>query len=497
MTRSPSRALLTEMERPASEVVFAELERVLPAGGLIKGRGELEPYGGDALTMYRQKPLCVVLPTEERQIASVLRVCSRYDVPVVTRGAGTGLSGGALPHEHGVLLVTSKLNKIVRIDPLRRQAVVQPGARNLDISTEASRYGLFYPPDPSSQVACTIGGNVAENSGGVRCLKYGLTVHNVHKLRCLNANGEEFNVGGADAVGYDLLALLHGSEGMLAVVVEVTVDLTPLPESTETMMCAFDSYGDAGDAVAAVIAAGLVPAGLEMMDGLSVELVEEFLGLGYPQNAQMVMICETDGLSEDARMQIDQVARVCRAHHARDLRFAATPEERDLMWRGRKSALPACGRRAPDYYCIDGTIPRRQLGAVLERIAQLSADFDLPCCNVFHAADGNLHPLIMFDVEDKDQARRTIEFGSQILQTCLDAGGTITGEHGVGVEKLNEMCVQFSSDELTTFAGVKKAFDPNGVLNPGKAIPTLSRCAEFGAMHVHKGQLAHPELERF
>ena len=485
------------MERPSPAVVFAELERVLPAGALIKGAAELDPYGGDALTMYRQRPLCVVLPTSEDQIAAVLQVCARYDVPVVTRGAGTGLSGGALPHEHGVLLVTSRLNRIVRIDPLQRKAVVQPGVRNLDISTAARRYGLFYPPDPSSQVACTIGGNVAENSGGVRCLKYGLTIHNVSELRCLDASGAEFTVGGAAAVGYDLLALLHGSEGMLAVVVEVVVDLCPLPESTETMICAFDSYAAGGGAVAAIIAAGLVPAGLEMMDGLSVELVEEYLDVGYPKDAQMVMICETDGLSEDARAQLDQLARICRDHGARDLRFAATPAERELMWQGRKSALPACGRRTPDYYCIDGTIPRRKLGEVLAAIAKLSDKYELPCCNVFHAADGNLHPLIMFDAEDEAQSERTRSFGSEILRTCIEAGGTITGEHGVGVEKLNEMCLQFSADELECFAGIKRAFDPNDLLNPGKAIPTLSRCAEFGAMHVHHGELPHPELERF
>lgn len=473
-----------------------ELRAALGEDSVLHGPAQLEPYGCDALTMYQRLPAAAALPADAAQVAEVLQICHRREVPVVTRGAGTGLSGGALPHEDGVLLVTAKMRDIVRIDPLARTAVVQPGVRNLAVSDAAARYGLFYPPDPSSQVACTIGGNVAENSGGVRCLKYGLTVHNVIALRCLTAAGEEFEAAAADA-GYGLLALLHGSEGMLAVVLEATVALAALPEARSTMLCAFDSHQAGGDAVAAIVAAGVVPAGLEMMDGFAVEVVEEFLGLGYPKDAALVLICETDGLAEDARGQLERVKEICAGFGARDVRIAADDAEREKMWRGRKAALPAVGRRATDYYCIDGTIPRRRLGAMLAQIAALSKKHGLPCANVFHAGDGNLHPLIMFHAGDADEARRARAFGSDILAACVEAGGTVTGEHGVGVEKLNEMCLQFKEEELAVFRGIKEAFDPAGLLNPGKAVPTLRRCAEFGMMHVHGGELPHPELERF
>ena len=485
------------MTQPASAGLFQELERVLPDDGLLTDSTSHAPYESDALTMYKRRPLCVALPRTETELAAVLQICQRHGTPVVSRGAGTGLSGGALPHEQGVLLVTARMDKIVRIDPLERTATVQPGVRNLAISQAAARYGLFYPPDPSSQVACTIGGNVAENSGGVKCLKYGLTIHNVQSLRCLSAAGEPFTVGGPADAGYDLLALLHGSEGMLAVVVEATVSLVALPEATATMLCAFDSAAAGGQAVADIIAAGLVPAGLEMMDGLAVTVVEEFLGLGYPADAKLVMICETDGLLEDAKAQLAAVRKICEVNGARDVRIAANEAERELMWKGRKSALPAVGRRASDYYCIDGTIPRNKLGAVLEEIECLSGKYDLPCANVFHAGDGNLHPLIMFHAGDRDETMRARQFGSAVLHACLAAGGTVTGEHGVGIEKLNEMCVQFAAPELELFRSLKEAFDPTAILNPGKAIPTLQRCAEFGAMHVHGENLPHPELERF
>lgn len=484
------------MDQALPPDLLEELRAELGADAVLAGAEQLAAYSCDALTMYQQLPLAAVLPSTPAQLATALRLCHAREVPVVTRGAGTGLSGGALPHREGVLLVTARMRDIVRIDPLARTATVQPGVRNLAVSDAAARYGLFYGPDPSSQQACTIGGNVAENSGGVRCLKYGLTIHNVLALRCLTAAGEEFEVdlrGG----GYDLLALLHGSEGMLAVVAEAVVALAPLPEARATMLCAFDSVRAGGDAIAAIIAAGIVPAGLEMMDGTAVAAVEEFLGLGYPRDAALVLVCETDGLHEDARAQLEHIQRVCERFGARDMRVAKDDAERDLLWRGRKSALPAVGRLATDYYCIDGTIPRRRLGEVLERIAALAEEFRLPCANVFHASDGNLHPLIMFHAGDADEAQRARDFGSRILAACLAAGGTVTGEHGVGVEKLNEMCLQFREEELAIFRGVRGAFDPDGVLNPGKAVPTLQRCAEFGAMHVHEGQLPHPELERF
>lgn len=485
------------MSGPARTALFSELRAQLPAAGLITEPAAKGPYASDALTMYQKRPLAVALPETSAQVAAVLRICRIYSVPVVTRGAGTGLSGGALPLAEGVLLVTARLNSIVRIDPLARTAVVQPGVRNLAISEAAARYGLFYAPDPSSQVACTIGGNIAENSGGIRCLKYGLTVHNVLQLRWLTVDGTEVVTGGPADTGYDMLALLHGSEGLLGVVIEATVALLPLPASRHTLLCAFDTYAEGGDAVAAIIGAGITPAGLEMMDGLTVKLVDEFLGLGYPPDAALVLICETDGADEDASAELERVKEICRDHRGRSMRIAKSPAERELLWKGRKSALPAVGRKTSDYYCIDGTIPRRQLGSVLEQISALSRKYDLECANVFHAGDGNLHPLIMFRASDPAEVTRAQEFGSAILRACVDAGGTITGEHGVGIEKLNDMCYQFSAAELNCFHQLKRAFDPSNNLNPGKAVPTLQRCAEFGAMHVHEGQLPHPELERF
>ena len=477
--------------------VAAELAAVIPSTDLITGRAALQPFECDALTMYKTVPLCAVLPSTEASLVDVLRTCHRLGVPVVTRGAGTGLSGGANPHEHGVLLITSRLNTITHIDPLARTAIVQPGVRNLALSNAVSRHGLFYAPDPSSQVACTVGGNVAENSGGVRCLKYGLTVHNVESLRCYGADGTEFTVGGPAATGYDLLALLHGSEGLLAVIVEATVILTPKPEVTRTVVVAFDTVNDVGEAVAGIIAAGITPAGLEMMDHLSVELVEEFADIGYPAAAAAILICETDGLVEDADDEMARLTQLCLACGGHSIKIAANDVERTKIWLGRKSALPAVGRRCTDYYCVDGTIPRQQIGLILERIGSLSDQHGLPCANVFHAGDGNLHPLIMFNAGDPDQVKRAKHFGSDILLACLKVGGTVTGEHGVGIEKLNEMCVQFTPAELECYHQLKLAFDPSGLLNPGKAIPTLQRCAEFGAMHIKSGQEPFPHLERF
>lgn len=481
----------------AAPALHRELRGILPEGALITDPAGCEPFECDALTMYRRRPDCVALPRDADQAAAVLSACHASGTPVVTRGAGTGLSGGALPIEGAVLLVTAAMDSILRVDPLERTATVQPGVRNLAVSEAAERYGLFYAPDPSSQVACSVGGNVAENSGGVRCLKYGLTLHNVIGLACLTPEGDRFEVGGPSDCGYGLLSVIHGSEGMLAVVVEVTVALRPRPEATATMLCAFDSYADGGGAVAEIISSGIVPAGLEMMDGIAVEVVEEYLGLGYPKGAALVLVCETDGLREEAEADLGRVRGICEGRGARDVRVASDESERELMWKGRKSALPAVGRRASDYYCMDGTIPRRRLGEVLEKIAELSKEHGLGCANVFHAGDGNLHPLIMFRSGDEGEVRRAQEFGSDILKACVDAGGTVTGEHGVGVEKLNEMCIQFGPGELEAFAEVKGAFDPAGILNPGKAFPTLRRCAEFGQMHVKEGKLPHPALERF
>jgi glycolate oxidase len=475
------------------------LGAVLPAGSLLHQAEDLKPYECDGLTAYRTVPMVVALPENEAQVQAVMRVCHAARVPVVARGAGTGLSGGAMPNAQGVTLGLAKMKRILEIDPLARLARVQPGVRNLAISEAAAGYGLYYAPDPSSQIACSIGGNVAENSGGVHCLKYGLTVHNIVKLRMVTVEGEALEIGGdgLDAPGYDLLALLIGSEGLLGVVTEVTVKLLPRPVKAQVVLAAFDSVIKAGDAVANVIAAGIVPAGLEMMDQLATRAVEEFVHAGYPLEAQAILLCESDGTDEEVADEIERISRVMRDSGATEIRLSRDEAERLKFWSGRKSAFPAVGRILPDYFCMDGTIPRKRLGEVLEGIARLSREFDLACPNVFHAGDGNLHPLIMFDANDDDQLQRAIQFGSRILNLCIEVGGTITGEHGVGVEKINEMCVQFRPAELAAFNAVKGAFDPDGLLNPGKAVPTLHRCAEFGFMHVQRGQEKFPDLPRF
>ncbi len=446
--------------------------------------------------MFRRRPPAVVFPDNEEEVARIVNCCRRAKVPLITRGAGTGLSGGALPHEDGVLLVTSRMNRILQIDPKARAARVQPGTRNLAVSEAARPSGLFYAPDPSSQQACSIGGNVAENSGGVRCLKYGLTVHCVSALRAITADGEaaEFR---ADAPGLDLLALLHGSEGLLAVITEITLRLSPLPESSRTALAGFASAAAAGDAVAAVIAEGLVPSGLEMMDRLAMQAAENFAAAGYPTECAALLIAEVDGRREDAARDMRRMRDILTRCGANPFWEAKDDAERARFWRGRKSAFPAMGAIRPDYYCMDGTIPRKHLGRTLEQIAALSEKYDLPCANVFHAADGNLHPLILFDGGDESAVKRALQFGSDIMQLCLQAGGTITGEHGVGVEKIGEMCAQFAPDELETFRAVKRAFDAEEFLNPGKAVPTLNRCAEFGMMHVRHGTEQFPGLPRF
>lgn len=478
---------------------IAALHRILPAHAVLSNTEDLRPYECDGLSVYRALPLAVCLPETVEQVREILQACHQAKVPVVARGAGTGLSGGALPLTDGVVLSLAKFMRILDIDPLNRTARVQPGVRNLAISQAVAPYGLYYAPDPSSQIACTIGGNVAENSGGVHCLKYGLTVHNVLGLKVLTITGELLEIGGGalDSSGYDLLALMTGSEGLLGLIVEVTVKLLPKPESAQVVLAAFDDVGKAGQAVGDIIAAGIIPAGLEMMDGLTIRAVEDFIHAGYPVTAAAILLCELDGVAEEVSEQITRVGDILKQVGAIEIRTSRDEQERIKLWAGRKAAFPAMGRISPDYYCMDGTIPRKHLPAVLKRIAALSAKYNLPVANVFHAGDGNLHPLILYDANTPGELQRTEEFGVKILELCLEMGGTITGEHGVGIEKLGQMCTQFSAPELLQFHAIKHAFDPLALLNPGKAVPTLNRCAEFGAMHVHGGKTAFPELERF
>jgi glycolate oxidase len=492
---------LMSLWRPRSNctLLLKRLRAVLPRSALLHTPEDLKPYECDGLTMYKQQPLAVALPESEAQVQAVLRVCHDLRVPVVARGAGTGLSGGALPHAEGVLLSLTKFNRILSFDPLARIARVQPGVRNLAISEAAAPHGLFYAPDPSSQIACSIGGNVAENSGGVHCLKYGLTLHNVLRIRALTMAGEVMELGGEapDAPGYDLLALLTGSEGMLAVITEVTVRLLPSPAAAQVIMAAYADVALAGQAVADIIAAGLIPAGLEMMDQTSIEAVEPYAQAGYPLDAQAILLCEADGTAAEVGEQIVQMSEILKASGATKLRVSGSETERLKLWAGRKAAFPAVGRLAPDYYCVDGTIPRKSLPHVLQSIAAMEKKYGLRCANVFHAGDGNLHPIILYDANQPEQTQRAERFGAEILELSVAVGGTITGEHGVGVEKINQMCSQFGSAELEIMHAVKAAFDEHGLLNPGKAVPTLHRCAEYGRMHVHQGVLPHPDLPRF
>lgn len=485
--------------RVRKEHLIQALRQLLPFEAVLTEAEDLRPFECDGLSVYRRLPMVVVLPETIEQVQTIMRLCHQAKVPVVARGAGTGLSGGALPLEDGVLLSLAKFRQILNIDPHNAMATVQPGVRNLAISEAAAAHNLYYAPDPSSQIACTIGGNVAENSGGVHCLKYGLTVHNILQLKVVTVDGELLTIGGEtlDAPGYDLLALMTGSEGMLGIIVEVTVKLLAKPERAQVVLAAFDDVAKAGEAVGAIIAVGIIPAGLEMMDRLAIQAAEDFVHAGYPRDAEAILLCELDGTNAEVSEQIMTVRRVLQEGGATEVRTARDEAERQMFWKGRKSAFPAVGRISPDYYCMDGTIPRRQLPKVLRRMAELSREYNLPVANVFHAGDGNLHPLILFDANKPGELERTEEFGRRILELCVDVGGTITGEHGVGMEKIDQMCVQFQTAELSQFHAVKHAFDPEGLLNPGKAVPTLHRCAEFGAMHVHHGQLAHPELERF
>ena len=488
-----------KIDAAEKQSLIDSLQAFLPSASVLHREEELRPYECDGLSAYRQLPLIAVLPETVEQVQRILRLCSARKVPVVARGAGTGLSGGALPLANGVLLSLAKFNRILDLDPVNRVARVQPGVRNLAISQAAAPHALYYAPDPTSQIACSIGGNVAENSGGVHCLKYGLTVHNILKLEVVTIDGGLVTIGAdaLDSPGYDLLALMTGSEGMLSVIVEVTVKLLPQPESARVILAAFDDIEKAGDAVAGIIGAGIIPAGLEMMDKLAICATEDFVHADYPTDAEAMLLCEVDGTSAEVTEQIARVEDVLNSCGATETRRSSNEQERIVFWAGRKAAFPAMGRISPDYYCMDGTIPRRRLGEVLARIEQLSQEYGLRIANVFHAGDGNLHPLILYDANKPGELERTEELGGKICQLCVEVGGTITGEHGVGVEKIDQMCVQFDKSELTQFHAVKHAFDPDGLLNPGKGVPTLHRCAEFGAMHVHGGKLPHADLPRF
>ncbi|MBY4949266.1 FAD-binding protein [Cupriavidus respiraculi] len=483
----------------ARAALVAGLARILPDASLLTKTEDTVPYECDGLAAYRQVPMAVVLPDTEEQVCAILRLCHQLGVPVVPRGAGTSLSGGAMPIASGVVLSLAKFKRILSVDPLSRTAVVQPGVRNLAISEAAAPHQLYYAPDPSSQIACTIGGNVSENSGGVHCLKYGLTVHNVLRVRAVTMEGEvvEFGSGAPDAPGLDLLAVLIGSEGMLAVVTEVTVKLIPKPQLAQVIMASFDDVERGGNAVADVIAAGIIPAGLEMMDKPATAAVEEFVRAGYDLDAAAILLCESDGTPEEVAEEIERMSAVLRASGATRITVSQSEAERLRFWSGRKNAFPAAGRISPDYYCMDGTIPRKHIGTLLKRIERMEQTYGLRCINVFHAGDGNMHPLILFDGADVDEWHRAELFGADILEACVELGGTVTGEHGVGVEKLNSMCVQFSPTERDMFFAVKAAFDPARLLNPDKAIPTLARCAEYGKMHISRGVLPHPELPRF
>jgi glycolate oxidase len=494
---APFEAQSVDLER--QRAVCSALRRFLPEDAVLFAREDVTPYECDGLSAYRQMPMVVALPENEQQVCDILETCHAMRVPVVARGAGTGLSGGALPLGNGVLLAMSKQMKILDIDPLARTARVQPGVRNLAISEAAAPHGLYYAPDPSSQIACSIGGNIAENSGGVHCLKYGLTVHNVLKLRVATVEGDIIELGSdsLDAAGYDLLALMTGSEGLLGVVTEITVKLLPRPVSAQVVLAAFDDVAAAGQAVANVIAAGIIPAGMEMMDQPATLAVEPFVNAGYPTDAAGILLVESDGTPEEVADEIRRIEDIMHNSGAHIVRTSRDEAERLRYWAGRKAAFPAVGRLSPDYYCMDGTIPRKRLAEVLRGIADMEKKYGLRCANVFHAGDGNLHPLILYDANDPDQLRRTEEFGAEILKLCIDVGGTITGEHGVGIEKIDSMCSQYASPELATFHALKHAFDEYGLLNPGKAVPSLHRCAELGRMHVHAGQERFPDIPRF
>lgn len=474
-------------------LITQELSQSLPKKIILVGDEMTRPFECDGLSVYRQKPLAVVLPDTIEQLKQAMAICKKHNTPIVTRGAGTGLSGGALPLKNSVVMGLSKLNKIKTINAEKRYAIVEPGVRNIAISEATAQYGLYYAPDPSSQIACSIGGNVAENSGGVHCLKYGLTVHNVLAIKMLTINGEEVTLTINDGMG--LLALMNGSEGLLGIVTEITVKLLPKPPNAQVILAGFDKARDCANAVADIITAGIIPAALEMMDKFAIEAAEDYAQVGYPKDVQALLLCELDGSYQQVANEVSAVSAIL--SKASTLSVSQNEQERLDLWKGRKSAFPAVGRLSPDYYCMDGTVPRRHLADVLEKINQLSQHYGLRVANVFHAGDGNLHPLILYDANQAGELERTEQFGTEIVKSCVDFGGSITGEHGVGIEKLDAMCYQFQPDELDIFHQIKTLFDPSNLLNPGKAVPTLHRCAELGGMHVHNGKLPHPNLERF
>ncbi|MBU5615841.1 FAD-binding protein [Psychrobacter sp. TAE2020] len=484
---------MNQSERPNKAELVQMFSAFINPEYVISDEETQRPFECDGLSVYCDMPLIVVLPDTVEQIQQVMRLCYRYQIPVVARGAGTGLCAGAMPNPDGVLLVLSRFKHILGIDPLARSARLQPGVRNLAISEAASAFGLYYGPDPSSQIACTIGGNVAENSGGVHCLKYGLTVHNLLKVEMVTVEGDLITIGseGLDSNGFDLMALITGSEGLLGIVTEVTVKLLPSPEKAQVIMAAFDNVQTAGDAVGSVIAKGIIPAGLEMMDSLAIIAAEAFVHAGYPTESKALLLCELDGSAAEVAEQINEVEQLFIELGATSTRVSQSEAERALLWKGRKSAFPAVGRISADYYCMDGTIPRSQLAHVLTEMQKMSEHYGLRVANVFHAGDGNLHPLILFDANVPGDFEKTEEFGGRILELCVAVGGCITGEHGVGIEKIRQMRVQFNEQELIQFHAIKHAFDPIGTLNPGKGIPVLKHCQEYRALDRDKNEPAH------
>lgn len=494
-----------EMPKPDEAVIARrheiaeDLSRIVPGEGVIVEEDERRPYEADGLTAYRTLPLIVVLPETTAQVAAVMRYCRDNGLKVVPRGAGTSLSGGALPLADGILLGLGKFNRILEVDYDNRCARVQPGVTNLGITQAVQDDGFYYAPDPSSQIACTIGGNVAENSGGVHCLKYGLTTNNVLGVELVTIDGDILRLGGKhlDSEGYDLLGILTGSEGLLGVVTEVTVRLLPKPETARALLVGFPSNESGGDCVAAIIAEGIIPGGMEMMDKPAIDAAEAFAQAGYPMDCEALLIIELDGPEAEVEYLIDRVKGIAEAKGATSLRVSGSEEERLTFWAGRKAAFPAVGRISPDYYCMDGTIPRNKLPEVLSKMAALSAHYGLRVANVFHAGDGNLHPLILYDANEPGELEKTEEFGAEILKLCVEVGGVLTGEHGVGVEKRDLMPAMFTEADMNQQQRLKCAFDPQGLLNPGKVFPQLHRCAELGRMHIHKGQLPFPDIPRF
>jgi glycolate oxidase len=490
----PDAAILGRRDR-----IVAALRNIVPGEGVIAAEREMRAYESDGLTAYRQLPMVVVLPETTEQVAEVLRYCHDEGIKVVPRGAGTSLSGGALPLGDGVLLGMAKFNRIREIDFENRVAVVEPGVTNLAVTNAVAHAGFYYAPDPSSQIACTIGGNVAENSGGVHCLKYGMTTNNLLGCEIVLITGEVLQIGGKhlDAAGYDLLGLITGSEGLLGVVTEVTVRILKKPETARALLVGFASSEDAGECASRIIGAGIIPSGMEIMDGPAIAAVEEYVHAGYPLDVEALLIVELDGPPAEVDHLIERVEKIARDCHATSCKASRSEEERLLFWAGRKAAFPAVGRISPDYYCMDGTIPRAQLPLVLKRMKEMSAKYGLRVANVFHAGDGNLHPLILYDANVPGELEKTEEFGAEILKLCVEVGGVLTGEHGVGVEKRDLMPTMFSEIDLNQQQRVKCAFDAKGLLNPGKVFPQLHRCAELGRLHVHAGRLPFPDIPRF